>query len=117
MMSVWFLITLISCNFSSVFLLQDSIISLIFDLQFSEHTNKVQFLSDSSPLIGLGSNSQTNFLTSEIDISVSKLLGIETFANVFRVSVSVSENMVSEKKFQFWFRKIWSQKKASVSVS
>ena len=112
-----FLITLISCNFSSVFLFQHSIISLIFDSQFSEHTKKVQFLSDSSLLIGLGSNSQTNSLTSEIDISVSKLLGFETFANVFRVLVSVSENMVSEKKFQFQFRKIWSREKASVSVS
>ena len=33
---------------------------------------------------------------SEIDISVSKLLGFETFANFLRVSVS--ENLVSEKK-------------------
>ena len=32
----------------------------------------------------------------EIDISVSKFLGIETFANFLRVSVS--ENLVSEKK-------------------
>ena len=49
----------------------------------------------------------------EIDILVSKLLGFETFANFFRVSVS--ENLVSEKKFQFQFRKIRSQKKVSVS--
>ena len=34
----------------------------------------------------------------EIDISVSKLLGFETFANFLRVLVSVSENLVSEKK-------------------
>ena len=34
----------------------------------------------------------------EIDISVSKLHGFETFANFWRVSVSVSENLVSEKK-------------------
>ena len=30
----------------------------------------------------------------EIDISVSKLLGFETFAKSLRVSVSVSENLV-----------------------
>ena len=51
--------------------------------------------------------------TSEIDISVSKLLGFETFANFLRVLVS--ENLASEKKSRF--RKIWSKKKASVSVS
>ena len=39
----------------------------------------------------------------EIDISVSKLLGFETFANFLRVSVS--ENLVSEKKSRFRFRK------------
>ena len=49
-------------------------------------------------------------LCAEIDILVSKLLGFETFANVLKVSVSVSENLVSEKKSQFQFRKIWSQK-------
>ena len=32
----------------------------------------------------------------EIDISVSKLLGFETFANFLRVSVLISENLVSE---------------------
>ena len=40
---------------------------------------------------------------SEIDISVSKLLGFETFAKSLRVSVS--ENLVSEKKSRFRFRK------------
>ena len=45
----------------------------------------------------------------EIDILVSKLLGFETFANFLRVSVSVSENLVSEKKSLFQFRRIWSQ--------
>ena len=39
----------------------------------------------------------------EIDILVSKLLGFETFAKSLRVSVS--ENLVSEKKYQFRFRK------------
>ena len=61
----------------------------------------------------------------EIDFSVSKLLGFETFANFLRVSVSVSENLVLErslsfgfgkfgleKKSQFRFRKIWSPKKS-----
>ena len=42
---------------------------------------------------------------SEIDILVSKLLGFETFAKSLRVSVSVSENLVSEKKSRFRFRK------------
>ena len=73
----------------------------------------------------------------EIDISVSKLLGFETFAKSLRVSVSekslgfgfetiwsrkkvsvsVSENLVSEKILGFGFEKIWSWKKVSVSVS
>ena len=44
-------------------------------------------------------------IPSEIDISVSKLLGFETFAKSLRVSVSVSENLVSEKKSRFRFRK------------
>ena len=34
----------------------------------------------------------------EIDISVSKLLSFETVSKSLRVSVSVSENLVSEKK-------------------
>ena len=52
-------------------------------------------------------------------------LGLKTFANFLRVSVSVSENvvsekkyrfrfrknLVSEKKYRFWFRKIWYRKK------
>ena len=46
----------------------------------------------------------------EIDISVSKLLGFETVANFLRVSVS--ENLVSEKKSQFWFQRIWSWNKS-----
>ena len=54
---------------------------------------------------------------------------LETFANFWRVSVSVSENLASEKnvgfgfrkfglgkKFQFLFWKVWSQKSVSVSV-
>ena len=49
----------------------------------------------------------------EIDISVSKLLGFETFAKSLRVSVS--ENLVSEKSLGFGFEKIWSRKKVSVS--
>ena len=56
-------------------------------------------------------------MSPEIDISVSKLLGFETFAKSLRVSVSVSENLVSEKSLGFGFEKIWSRKKVSVSVS
>ena len=56
-------------------------------------------------------------LISEIDISVSKLLGFETFAKSLRVSVSVSENLVSEKKSRFRFRKNLVSEKVSVSVS
>ena len=56
-------------------------------------------------------------LCAEIDISVSKLLGFEILANFFRVSVSVSDNLVSERKSRLQFRKIWSQKKVSVSVA
>merc|ERR1711973_602353 len=65
-------------------------------------------------------------MVSEIDISVSKLLGFETFANFLRVSVSVSENLVSEKKVsvsvsenlvsekksRYRFQKIWYRKKS-----
>ena len=61
----------------------------------------------------------------EIDISVSKLLSFETVAKSLRVSVSVSENLVSEKKVsvsvskkiglgkksQSRFQKIWSRKR------
>ena len=39
----------------------------------------------------------------EIDISVSKLLGFETFGKSLRVSVLVLENLVSEKKSRFRF--------------
>ena len=39
----------------------------------------------------------------EIDISVSKLLGFKTFANLLRVSVS--ENLVLEKSLGFGFGK------------
>ena len=38
--------------------------------------------------------------------SVGFGLGLKTFANIWRVLVSVSENLVSGKKSQFWFRKI-----------
>ena len=69
---------------------------------------------------------QNSPLSSEIDISVSKLLGFETFAKSLRVSVSVSENLVSKKKagvrvrknlgleksLGFGFGKIWSWKKS-----
>ena len=51
----------------------------------------------------------------EIDISVSKLLGFETFAKSLRVSVSVSENLVSEKKSRFRFRKNFVSEKKSRS--
>ena len=44
-------------------------------------------------------------------------LGLETFANFLRVSVSVSENLVSEKKSRYRFRKTWYRKKVLVSVS
>ena len=44
-------------------------------------------------------------------------LGLETFANFLRVSVSVSKNLVSEKSLGFGFGKFGIGKKASVSVS
>ena len=44
-------------------------------------------------------------LSPKIDILVSKLLGFETFAKSLRVSDSVLENLVSEKKSRFRFRK------------
>ena len=37
-------------------------------------------------------------------------LGLETFAKLLMISVSVSKNLVSEKKY--WFRKIWYRKKS-----
>ena len=48
----------------------------------------------------------------ECDVSVSRLPGLETFANFLVVSVSVSENLVSEKKSRYRYRKIWSRKKS-----
>ena len=50
-------------------------------------------------------NNRNYQFMAEIDISVSKLLGFQTFAKSLRVSVSVSENLVSEKKSWFRFRK------------
>ena len=62
-------------------------------------------------------------------MTVSKLLGFETFANFFncfgfgeccfgkKVSVSVSEILVSEKRFSFVVGKFGIGKKVSVSVS
>ena len=44
--------------------------------------------------------------------SLSFSFGHETFANFWRVSVSVLENLVSEKKSRFWFWRIWSWKKS-----
>merc|ERR1712105_261595 len=51
-------------------------------------------------------------LNSECDISVSRLPGLETFANFLVVSVSVSENLVSDIKSRYRYRKIWSRKKS-----
>ena len=59
-------------------------------------------------------------LRAEVDISVSKLLGFDTFANLLRVSAL--ENLLLEKSIGFgfgkfgleknsWFRKILSPKK------
>ena len=44
-------------------------------------------------------------------------LGLETFANFWRVSVLVSENLVLEKSLGFGFGKFGLGKKVSVSVS
>ena len=44
-------------------------------------------------------------------------LGLETFAKFLVISVLVSKNSVSEKKYRFRFRKIWYRKKVSVSIS
>ena len=48
---------------------------------------------------------------SEFDISVSKLLGFETFWFFLMVSVSVSENFGIEKSIGIGFGKIWYRKK------
>ena len=53
----------------------------------------------------------------ESDISVSTLLGFETFAIFLWVPVSVLENLVSEKRFGIGFLKFGLRKKGSVSVS
>ena len=39
-------------------------------------------------------------------------LGLETIANFWRVSIP--ESLVTEKKYQFWFQGIWSSKTISV---
>ena len=68
--------------------------------------------------------SYSECLLPEIDISVSKLLGFETFAKYLRVSVSekksrfrFQKNLVSEKSLGFGFGKFGIVKKVSVSVS
>ena len=48
----------------------------------------------------------------ECDILVSRLPGLETFAHFLVVSVSVSENLVSDIKSRYRYRKIWSRKKS-----
>ena len=53
----------------------------------------------------------------ECDISVSKLLGFETFPFFLMVSVSVSKNFGFEKSIGIGFEKKWYQKKVSDSVS
>ena len=50
-------------------------------------------------------------LHSECDISVSKLLGFETFLFFFMVSVSVSEIFGIVKSIGIGFEKIWYRKK------
>ena len=57
-----------------------------------------------------------NFAT-ECDISVSKLLGFETFPFFLMVSVSVSKNFGIEKSIGIGFEKFWYRKKVSVLVS
>ena len=49
--------------------------------------------------------------------SLSFGLGLETFANFFMISVSVSKNLVSEKSIGFGFGKFGIGKEVSVSVS
>ena len=49
--------------------------------------------------------------TAECDISVSKLLGFETFPFFWMVSVSVSKILVSKKNIGTSFKKIWYRKK------
>ena len=39
-------------------------------------------------------------------------LGLKTFAKFLMISVSVSKNLVSEKKFRFRFQNFWSRKKS-----
>ena len=66
----------------------------------------------------LNGKSGLNHLSpAKIDISVLKLLGLKTFANFLRVSVSVSENLVSEKSLGIGFGIFGIGKKVSVSVS
>ena len=48
----------------------------------------------------------------ETDISVSKLLGFETFANFLKGFGFGLGEFGFGKKSQFWFRKIWSRKKS-----
>ena len=44
-------------------------------------------------------------------------IGIRKFGLVRKVSVSVSKNLVSDKKSLYRYREIWSRKKVSVLVS
>ena len=49
--------------------------------------------------------------------SLGSGLGLETSAKFLRVSVSVSDNLVLEKKYRFRFRKSLVSEKVSPSVS
>ena len=85
------------------------------------------FLEEMKNREGKGGNIWRRFLQklSRILRSLSFSLGLETIANFWRVSISVSENLVSEKvsvlvsenlvsekKSLFRFRKIWYWKKS-----
>ena len=65
--------------------------------------SKSGYLVGCHHLAGQRRNKERYGYSAEIDISVSKLLGFETFAKSLRVLVSVSENLVLEKKSRFRF--------------
>ena len=71
----------------------------------------IKLFRDGKHFVPLENNKLNIHCHSECDISISKLLGFETFPFFLMVSVSVSKNFGIEKSIGIGFGKFWFQKK------